>query len=354
MPLLSARDKLPSFAHSQEEAEIEALQTDVMRFMAILGFILSVIFALVQSIPFIPKSVFPTLEHYESLQADVENLKKHIQLQLDNLDQIRAQIQELEAIKNTRLVELQKYADDREKLMVEKDRVVVDLRRSQDKLLTVEHQLVSQETSLRTLRLKVENERRALIEVQSKIKQLRNNLLEIQQKDRRIRAQPKVPKEQIKVKKPARPLEKRKSIKPIELEEKPIKEPEPPPKRIGFTLKFESDQAFNRLLGNGFIKFYVFVGNKTWQVERPGRVIKFTNVKKPTRYHEMDRATVPVEYPKEFKRFVAAHGRGAATWGVALPEAMSRLIQLKIKDKLGGDLVIGAHGRITLKAANES
>lgn len=63
---------------SSEPDEMEALQSDVMRFMAILGLCLMIIFALVQSLPQsstdgkIPKDLTVTASVEESVQLDKE------------------------------------------------------------------------------------------------------------------------------------------------------------------------------------------------------------------------------------------------------------------------------------------
>ncbi len=69
--------------------ELEALQTDVMRFMAILGFCLMAIFALVQSLPVGLADARPKLEHPGQMELDLAALKreaKRLRLQLEALE----------------------------------------------------------------------------------------------------------------------------------------------------------------------------------------------------------------------------------------------------------------------------
>ena len=63
-----------SYRAAGSDSELEALQTDIMRFMAILGFCLMVIFALVQAIP--PSSNASQLIIEETLVSQVEALKQ--------------------------------------------------------------------------------------------------------------------------------------------------------------------------------------------------------------------------------------------------------------------------------------
>ena len=61
---------------SGSESEIEALQTDVMRFIAILGICLMVIFALVQALPVSSNTNQPDLMNKDLLEHQIEDLEK--------------------------------------------------------------------------------------------------------------------------------------------------------------------------------------------------------------------------------------------------------------------------------------
>jgi len=62
MTLLSSRYRIWGRPGARGPDEVEALQTDVMRFMAILGFCLMVIFALVKTMPMAPPDSRPKIE----------------------------------------------------------------------------------------------------------------------------------------------------------------------------------------------------------------------------------------------------------------------------------------------------
>lgn len=92
-----------SYRAAGSDSELEALQTDIMRFMAILGFCLMVIFALVQAIP--PSSNASQLIIEETLVSQVEALKQEaeeLSQQVEkNRKTLRKQKRVLEEVKQT-------------------------------------------------------------------------------------------------------------------------------------------------------------------------------------------------------------------------------------------------------------
>ena len=154
------------------------------------------------------------------------------------------------------------------------------------------------------------------------------------------------------VPKTAETLKAKPRADPIEVQKDETVERPLPPTRVGFTLKFESEEAFNQLLDKKLIRFYVFLGDKIWRVRLQKELPEFISESKPKQYQEMDPATVPVLYAKHFKRTVATHGQHFEIWGVILPKSISRSIQLKIRNKRGGDVVINGEGGIRLENSN--
>lgn len=351
--LFPSNEASQAFGPTHEDAEIEVLQTDVMRFMAILGFILSVIFALVQSLPFIPKDLHPTLEHYQSLQTDIANLKRHIESQLAYLDEIKEQISELEALKHETMSEIESFKKTSEALISDSRKASDDLKNSQQTMAGLEDQLRKQKTSLSTLRLKVDKERRELKKVRGQLVDLKKSVFALkQQQNAQISAAKTVKNKPVNNPKTQETSVRLPQPKPPEKEKISVTEPENTPKRVGFTLKFESDEAFDRLLATKSIDFFVFVGSQSWRVELQGNKPRFSKVTKPKRYHEMDSITVPMKYGNGFKQVVAAHGRASRSWGVVLPPSITASIQRKITNKKGGDVSIDRIGRVRLENPN--
>ena len=72
-------------ANGSQGNEVEALQTDVMRFIAILGICLMVIFALVQSLPVSSQGKQPRVYNKEILQRQVDDLSRQLAAQQKKL-----------------------------------------------------------------------------------------------------------------------------------------------------------------------------------------------------------------------------------------------------------------------------
>lgn len=74
--------------------QIEALQTDVMRFMAILGLCLMAIFSLVQSMPYQAAQKPPQLESKALLASEIQELQVNSEKLLDKIKQLEDSLQQ--------------------------------------------------------------------------------------------------------------------------------------------------------------------------------------------------------------------------------------------------------------------
>ena len=369
-----------SFAHSSDEdVEIEVLQADVMRFMAILGFILTIIFALVQSLPFSPKNSRPTAEQKELLSTDITVLKRYVQGQLAVLKNLRQEIELAEELKEVALTKAQNATRNREQMLSETALVKSALDESHKRLELTDSQIKRQTRSLRMIRLQTEEERRQLELLQSRVNQLlqsANTAVEsrnkatteisnaqqpadrsepiknrdtraarIQAKLSRIQNQRQIGTNKLEKKTPASrariPSPKSADAKATQV-----------PRRKGFTLKFESDPAFDRLLKTKAIKFFAMIGKKAWQARLAVSGPSFISDRRPPRYYQMDSVTVPEHYIVAFRRIVAAHQRDTVVWGVVLPDQMISKVNKQITGKIGGDVVIAADATIRMENAN--
>ena len=90
-PLLSS----PTFYFQSSPTlsnDVEMLQTDVMRFFAILCLCLMAIFALVKALPMSPPANSPTLIKPSDLKAEAAALEKEIAVLKEKLAQTQAQL----------------------------------------------------------------------------------------------------------------------------------------------------------------------------------------------------------------------------------------------------------------------
>jgi TolA protein len=119
----------------------------------------------------------------------------------------------------------------------------------------------------------------------------------------------------------------------------------------GFTLKFNSSAAFNRMLAGDSIRFYVFSGSQSWQVSFTGGAVQFNSTSPPQSYYKMAHTTVPAQYRQAFQDKVAAANGGSVVWGVVLPSPLIAKIKQDIAGQKGGDIVINGDGSIDVRNA---
>jgi len=79
--------------HSQGDEQIEALQTDVMRFMAIIGLCLMAIFSMVQNAPKSPIEQTPQLDSKALLADEIKILEINSEYLLDKISRLEARLQ---------------------------------------------------------------------------------------------------------------------------------------------------------------------------------------------------------------------------------------------------------------------
>jgi outer membrane biosynthesis protein TonB len=121
---------------------------------------------------------------------------------------------------------------------------------------------------------------------------------------------------------------------------------EPASRDAGFTLRFASDTALTALVAREAIGLYALGerDSRRLSVER-GR-LGFWQASRPSRYHEMDAATVPDDVLAALRR---AGQDEAVQWGVTLPAGLSDQLDQFLTSHSGGDLVIGSDGRMRLE-----
>jgi len=257
----------PSNTNLFDDAEM--LQTDVMRFFAILCLCLMAIFALVKTLPMAPPDTGPAIVEPTDLKAEAKVLQKKIEMRENKLVQI------LEDIADKRRVRAE-------------------------------------------LKTQIENETQGLTKIREKIERVQEKLDQNHQPDQKP------------VKKP------------------PGVTPPPEPAQKGFTLRFASDEALEKLISDGKVNFYAIAGKNAWCLKLSGGRPGYIAAEFPRQIYEMETPTVPTDYAVVFQRQIAVFGRHTLTWGVTLPGRMTDTINLMVKGRKGGDLIITADGEVKL------
>jgi len=327
--------------------DTDALQTDVMRFMSIIGLCLMAVFALVQSIP----APAPDNSVQSSRAATLQPA-----LQQEKLKKIRQRIQQEKLAQQQQAQQLQAELH---ALKSEKDQTQQILAVAQQRYEQVIGQIQQarearsrQEAQLETLQGKLGQGRKILADIEQDSKQqeqdpgeLRQRLLTTQtiltHSRREIEA----------IKRQPRPTEN----KPVKLKPAaaaPVTKPLP--ERKGFTLRFASATALDRLVTAGSVSLYGMVDQQAWRLSMDAGAPAVAQATFPGWFHEMAATTVPSHYIDSLDNAADSPGPSTVVWGVQLPAATKAAIkslvaERRVQGQQGGTLVIRDNGQVLLE-----
>ncbi|UCD78128.1 MAG: hypothetical protein JSW26_22375 [Desulfobacterales bacterium] len=312
--------------------EVEVLQTDVMRFFAILCLCLMAIFALVKTLPMAPPTGRPSIVEPTAPKAEVEALQKYTAKLKEKLAELRDQV-EAAAVNADKSSTAAAIAEKKEQEILNRlNSARQEFERVSQSLEETRGALKFREMKLAEIMNDLDNKKRIRSDLQTKIVNESEQLAKIQAK-----------------------LEHgtgklNRHLPQKQQSEKLIPEGSPPlqPVRKGFTLRFASDESLQELIRREKVIFYALAGNKVWQLHLKDGQPVYLSAQFPRQIYEMQTSTVPIEYSGVFQQQVAAFGRTTVTWGVTLPFQMTASINRLIKDRDGGDLVIMADGEVVI------
>lgn len=312
--------------------EVEVLQTDVMRFFAIMCLCLMAIFALVKTLPMAPEAGRPTPAESENPKADAAAVKKQITALKATLAELKVQARTAttDAVKSSReAAEAQKKEQETltrlSKARQEFENLSEYLQESRKTLKVREMRLAEMATDL-------ENKQRIRSALQTQIEAETRHLADLKAKQKPDKA------------KLNRPLtEQKPAAKIADSEDLP-----PQSAAQGFTLQFASDAALQRLIDGRKVNFYALAGKNAWLLNLKSGQPIYSPSRFPHQIYEMQTPTVPFEYRGAFHRQVTALDGTAVTWGVTLPPQTALSIKRLINGRDGGDLIIKADGEVVI------
>ena len=312
--------------------DVEMLQTDVMRFFAILALCLMAIFALVKALPMAPPADQPVITPPDDLRAEAQSLQKQITTLKEKLVEIQTQV-------NAATTAARQSSSRANEAVRDEQTVRSRLIKTQLELQNASQSLVKTRTDLQNSEAKLDKILEDIDRKQHKHSELKS---QIEDETKKLKAlQAVLNKTREKISKPPSP-------KQAPLNKPPDSQLTPQPKREGFTLRFASDAALQELIVRGDVNFFALTGKKAWQLHlRTGQPV-FSPAESPMKIYEMESSTVPHVYSEALRHKVAAFGRGAVTWGVTLPDRISASITRLIAGRDGGDLLIMPDGEVIL------
>ena len=311
--------------------DAEMLQTDVMRFFAILSLCLMAIFALVKTLPMAPPDTRPAMVEPADQKAEVKRLQNKIAALKKELVEMQSRLQAATAAAEHASIHAITAAKTEETVRNRVVRVKQELAKVSQTLGDTQREIEIREANLGQILKDIADKRQVRSQLTSKIKNENQNLAKIREKMAQV--QEKMDQ----------------NYQPI-LE--PLKEPSeilpPEPAQKGFTLRFASDDSLEKLITAGKVNFYAIVGKNAWRIKLSDGNPIYIAADFPRQIYEMETHTVPIDYKEVFQRQIAVFGRRTLTWGVTLPGPTTDSITQMVRIRKGGDLIITADGEVKL------
>ena len=317
-------------------SDTDALQTDVMRFMSIIGLCLMAVFALVQGIPLQE----PGKPAQPSQSA---RLRQEIRLQQQQVRQLQAELQALKSsmVRTQQLLttankhleqvagQAQQDREERERLQARLEILGRQLEQQRQELADIEQEAHHKEQNLGELRQRLLNAQRQLDHSRTEVEALQRQ------------PQQSAPRPVIERQAPPAPEPKAASI--------PVPKVKPAPEKQGFTLRFESDAALDRLVAAGSVSLYAMADKQAWRLSMATGRPAAAQASFPRWFHEMSKATVPAHYIRSLEDVGPGPGKSIIVWGVQLPATAKQAIASLTRQRQGGALLIRGDGQVILE-----
>jgi uncharacterized protein YlxW (UPF0749 family) len=332
-------------------SDTDALQTDVMRFMAILGLCLMALFALVQSASVqephpprqqpgqgqLPQAIEREQARVLDLEAELARLTAGInaaQLRHTRSRQALAVAQD----QLTRVTDQTRQARaDRDRLTVELMSLNRQLAQQRKDLAGIQQASHEKTHSLQALERQLKDERQQLDDISHRL----SALGEAAARTPAVINIPPAP-----AAKPAAKPATKPAAKPAA---KPVAKPAAKPEKQGFTLRFASNAALDRLVAAETVSLYGMMDRQAWRLSLADDQPLVAGETFPGWFHEMAPATVPEKYVQALAAIPGGPGRVGVVWGVQLPATIRQDITSLSRGQRGGTLVILASGQVRLE-----
>ncbi len=312
--------------------DTEALQTDVMRFLSIIGLCLMAVFALVQGIPVQEKG-----KSVQSSQA--ARLRQDVRVQQARVQELQAGLHTLKSA----MFRTQRVLVSAEHHLERLDRQTQLAREARDRL----------EAQVEGLGRRLEQGRRELADIEQASLQEQQNLAGLQGRLSGVQAQLDRSRKEIAIlKRPSRQT-RQETAGPVTRTRPPpapapVSVTSPEPDRQGFTLRFVSDEALDRLVAAGSVTLYAMAEKQAWRLSLDAGRPVAARGPYPGWFHEMSAVTVPAHYLHGLDNAPDGPGSSAVVWGVQLPSATRQAIASLTRGQPGGELVIRGDGQVVL------
>jgi myosin heavy subunit len=349
----------PSAGHIDET---EALNTDVMRFMAILGICLMVIFALVQSLPSNSSQVIEEIaakayvDSMRALKNESQQIQSSVKLQEEELQHLYSQLDEFQ-VELVSLIQENKELKDTKaqnnmslQMQVDLNSKLENLQRNvniaEAQLSGEEKKIADQTTQLENVKKEIHARETHLQSLDAEINQQKKKIDALSQKSHKQQTTIKDLKETIKQE---QLLAKSKPQQTHPTASKIV----PPSTKViekkGFTLRFASDESLHTLIRQNTVKLFVQQGGAFWQLNSASNSLSFIKSSSPGKIYEMSSVTVPASYRSAFLNATGKTSSLQPTWGVTLPTTLSQQVSGTMQNHKSGDFIIHQNGSLSVE-----
>jgi Skp family chaperone for outer membrane proteins len=312
--------------------DAEMLQTDVMRFFAILCLCLMAVFALVKTLPMAPPDTGPAIVEPADQKTEAKLLQKKIAALKEKLDGLQTRMQAATVAAEHASEQAVKAANTEEAVRDRVAKAKQELGKVSQTLNDSRREIEVREFNLGQILEDIADKRQVRVGLKTQIENETESLAKIRVKMERV---------QEKLDQDHQPNQER-------IKNPPGVTPPPEPVQKGFTLRFASDEVLEKLISDGKVNFYAIAGKNAWRLKLSGGRPFYIAAEFPRQIYEMETPTVPIDYAAVFQRQIAAFGRRTLTWGVTLPGRMTASINQMVRGPQGGHLVITANGQVKL------
>jgi len=319
-------------------SESESLQTDVMRFLAILGFCLVAVFALVQGLGGETQTLQPSAEvdpELAALQARLQRRVTELRTEQIELERSVSRARRLDEAAASRVDALQSKVHD---LQLEAQRMT----QVRDEIVA---EVVRNEAQMNVRRAQLEALKKMPVKIdQSPARGTRQVPPRIADRPRHEQVPPPAPSVSA----------VQEAVKQASLAEAAAKKepPRAPATDKGYDLRFDSAAALRSLVGSGRVRFYARAVGQRFRAGVDDGEVRFTPASLSGSFYEMTPNTVPEEFVAALIEQVPGATREGIEWGVTLPTAVQASIRRLSQGDRGGVILIRANERVVLQAGS--
>jgi hypothetical protein len=122
--------------------------------------------------------------------------------------------------------------------------------------------------------------------------------------------------------------------------------------QTGLALRFSSDDALLSLVAQRRVHVYAWGRDSAWLLSSERGALRFAPAEAPKRFHNMTPDTVPRAVVRALTRATPGKMAATATWGVVLPADIGRRLARLTQQHANGTLLIQADGQVRLAASD--